>query len=427
MKEKGPPRVFYGWWMNVVTAVLTGLAQVFTVHGASALFGPVSAEFDLTRAQTSITSGVATLSNGVVFFFAGWLSDRFGSKRVILAGACITGACMTLLSFVETPLAYFVVWGLTAAGVSLGFTIAVDTLLTNWFDRKRGMAFSVRFAIMGLVPALTLPLVSWLISTRGWRVTSLLWGGLVFAGVPFLYLFVRQGRPELYGLHQDGVDAEKGSNVDGAANGDGDFTIRQIVRTPTYWALTVAWVLSRVASQGVTIHIIPLLTDMGVGPVAAGGMLALMSLFMIPSRVLGGVIADRVGGQRLRLVIAGALLLWASGLTVFLLAPTMAGVYVFLALWGLGSGSFIPLDIVLRSRFFGRRAFGQQQGISSLISAPLSFFAPIYTGWMYDVSGSYATPFTVFTALIVVSAASVCLARAPASPSDSGASVNAVP
>ena len=171
--------------------------------------------------------------------------------------------------------------------------------------------------------------------------------------------------------------------------------------------------------QGINIHIIPLLTDIGVDPVRAGLLLAMTSLFMIPSRAIGGIIADRVQRQYLRFIIAGSLLLLVLGIGIYLLVPNMFGVYVFLAFWGLGSGSFTPLDIVLRSRYFGRKAFGRQQGLSSLFSAPVTFFAPIYTGWMYDLTGNYTTPFKIFSVLAFLSSITMCLAKPPTPPDES--------
>lgn len=426
MNTKKGPKIFFGWWTNIVTAILTGLAQVFTIQASSALFKPISSEFGLSRAQTSITSGVGILLNGIIFFLAGWLSDKFGSKRVISSGACIAGISMMLLGFVTTSWTYFLVWGLTVAGVSLGFTVAIDTLLTNWFVRKRGLAFSIRFAIMGLTHAIILPLISWLISAHGWRTTALIWGGVVFTGIPFLNHFVGQGRPEFYGLLPDGAKAETDSEADdetlithsakyASYTQEEEFTIRQIVNTSTYWVLTIVLVFFRVVVQGINIHIIPFLTDMGISPVSAGSMLAMTSLFMIPSRFFGGIIADHVQKKYLKFLISGTLLFLASGIMIYLFLASVVGIYVFLALWGFGSGSFTPLDIVLRSRYFGRKAYGQQQGISSLLSAPVAFFAPIYTGWMYDITGNYTTPFTIYAVLAILSAFTICLAQIPTS------------
>lgn len=411
----------------MVTATLTGLAQVFTGQGASALFDPISSEFGLSRAQASISSGIGGLVSGVIFSLAGWLSDKFGPKGVMVTGACIAGTGMVFLSFVTTPWAYFVVWGLIVAGVSLGFTVAVDTMLTNWFLRKRGLAFSIRFTITGLIPALMLPIVSWLIYTQGWRATSLIWGGVVFAGIPFTLYFVRQKQPEYYGLLPDGAKIKIGSEADpktlmaeglkyATSTQERSFTIRQIVRTPTYWVLTVTGVLRTVVYQGLSIHIIPFLIDIGISPLAASGMLAISSLFMIPSSFFGGIIADRVKKQYLKFLMAGTLVISALGIAAYLIVPTIIGVYIFLTLWGFGGGSFTPLDIVLRSRYFGRKAYGQQQGISMLFSTPVAFFAPIYTGWMHDITGSYTTPFTLFIVLASFSAIIICLVLIPKSP-----------
>ena len=102
LNSKVSPKIFFGWWTNIVTAILTGLVQVFTIQGSSALFKPISSEFGLSRAKTSITSEVGVLLNGIIFFLAGWLSDKFGSKRIIISGACIAGTSMMLLAFVTT-------------------------------------------------------------------------------------------------------------------------------------------------------------------------------------------------------------------------------------------------------------------------------------------------------------------------------------
>ena len=83
---------------------------------------------------------------------------------------------------------------------------------------------------MGLVPALMLPLVSWLLDTQGWRTTSLIWGGVVFAGIPLTIYIVRQKRPEYYGLLPDGAKVDVFTEVDKKIITKGARAIRQIVK-----------------------------------------------------------------------------------------------------------------------------------------------------------------------------------------------------
>jgi MFS family permease len=106
----------------------------------------------------------------------------------------------------------------------------------------------------------------------------------------------------------------------------------------------------------------------------------------------------------------------AAGITAFLLSQNIAGAYVFLILYGFGSGAFVPLDIMIRSRYFGRKAYGSIQGASVIFSAPISFLAPVYTGWVYDSTGSYIIALILFAALAAFAAFLMLLIRVPKPP-----------
>ncbi len=428
IKRRRFPKIFFGWWINLVTGILCGLASGFHGQGASVLFKPIASELGMSRAAASVASGVGTLQNGVTFPLAGWLSDKLGPKWVIITGICLMGTGFLLMNFINSPWTYYIVWGvIMGAGQSLGFSVAIDVMLTNWFVRKRGLAFSIRFVLIGILGVIVLPLISWLLTIQGWRITCLIWAGVVFAGIPFALHFVKQKRPEYYGLLPDGAKAESGSEAGrdamiakgveyAAVLQETEFTLRQTLRTPAYWILTVVWILHAIVMGGFHIHIIPFLTDMGINPIAAASIMAMMVFSTIPSRFIGGFIADSVGKDHLKFLLAGSLLFMTVGITAFLLNQTIAMVYVFLILYGFGSGAFTPLDIIIRSRYFGRKAYGSIQGSSVIFSAPISFLAPVYAGWVYDTTGSYVTAFILFAALATLATFLICLARPPKSP-----------
>jgi len=332
------------------------------------------------------------------------------------------------MNFINSVWAYYVVWGvIMGTGHSLGLSVAIDTMLTNWFVSKRGRAFSVRFAITGAIGVIVLPIIGWLIATQGWRATSLIWAGLVFGSVPLALYFVRQKRPEYYGLLPDGAKMESGSEADrdamiakgveyAAGFQEAEFTLRQALRTSSFWMLTVAWILQGIVFRGFRIHCIPFLTDMGIGPIAAASMMAMMGFFAIPARIFGGFIADRIRKEHLKFLLAVTFLFQATGIIAFLLSQNIAGVYVFLILYGFGSGAFVSLDIVIRSRYFGRKAYGSIQGSSVILSTPISFLAPVYTGWVYDSTGSYIIALILFAALAAFAAFLMLLIRVPKPP-----------
>ena len=126
--------------------------------------------------------------------------------------------------------------------------------------------------------------------------------------------------------------------------------------------------------------------------------MAMMVFFTSPSSLVGGFIADRVPKGRLKFLLAGALLCQAMGIGAFLLNQSMGAVYVLLVFFGFGSGPIRPLLVIIRGRYFGRKAYGSIEGTSLLFETPSGMLAPVYAGWVYDTTGNYMTAFMLFAA-----------------------------
>jgi len=252
---------------------------------------------------------------------------------------------------------------------------------------------------------------------------------VMFAGLPLLYFFVKQKRPEYYGLLPDGAKIESGLEADrdvlidkgveyASSLGETEFTFRQVMKTPTYWILIVGWAAGTIVTGGINIHVIPFLTDMGIDPTVAGGMMAMMVFFTIPSRFLAGFFGDHVRIDHLRFLLAGLFLIEAVGITAFLLNQTIAMVYVLLILYGFGSGASTPVRVIILGRYFGRKAHGIIHGSTNMLAAPIGFLAPMYAGWIYDTTSSYITAFITFAALATFAAFLICLVRPPQIPAE---------
>lgn len=420
--------IYFGWWTVLVTGIVSGLGHGFYQYGISVFFKDIATELGLSRATTSLATGIGRLEGGILSPVAGWLSDRFGPKWVTFTGICTAVIGLALMNFVTSEWAYFVAWGvLTGFGLNLGLTVAIDKTLTNWFVRKRGLALGIKFALIGVGGVVVLPIVTWLAAIVGWRVTCLIWSAIMLACIPLMLIFMKQKRPEYYGLLPDGARAGIGAESDkddimdkGVAYASSfqetEFTFRQAIRTRAYWMIAIAYGIFTLVYGGFTIHIIPFLTDTGISATAASGMMGMMVFFTIPSRFLGGVIADHIRKGRLQFLLAGGFILQAIGIGTFLLSQNMASVYTLLILYGFSSGVVTPLVIIILGRYFGRKDFGSIFGTCMLLNAPLSLLAPVYAGWIYDTTGSYTTALTVFAVLAAVSALIVCLVSAPKPP-----------
>lgn len=422
---KKPSKIFFGWWMNWVTAITSGLPTGFYTQGVGALFKPISLEFGLNRAAGSMASGIGAFANGVAYPITGWLSDRYGPKWVIIGGTCALSVGLMWMNFIHSAISYYLVWGgLIGVAQAVGASVAIDKMVTDWFVKKRGLAMGVRFALYGLMGVLVLPIMSWQLTHQSWRTVCLVWAGVTLATVPFLFWFVRQKRPEYYGLLPDGVSTDPGSTDDvasmvikgreyAASVNEIEFTMGQIIKMPCYWILTLGWVLHGVLFRAINVHCIPFLTDMGINPVVAGSMMAATVFLNIPSRFIGGIIADYVKREHLKILFAGTFVLVGVGIGAFLVRQTAFMLYFALVLYGFGNGAFTPIDVALRGRFFGRKAYGSNQGISAVIGAPFSFLAPVCVGWIYDILGSYAVAFGILAGISVFGAAMMLLLRPP--------------
>ncbi len=414
IKKKGFPKIFFGWWIVLTGGVLCLWGYGYQTYGISALFKPISSELGFSRAATSVASSIGKLEGGIEAPLTGWLTDKFGPRWIILSGVVIIGLGLILMNFIHSLWAYYVVWGvLLGTGVNIALSIPVQTAITNWFVRKRGLASGIFWVFSGLSGALVLPLVAWLITIQGWRITCVI-GGVVMwlIGLPLAWFFIKQHRPEYYGLLPDGARAkeeakdtsqmiEKGVKY-AAEVEEVEFTLRQALRTPAYWLLLVANACHSLSAPAIEIHCIPFLTDIGIDPLKAAGMLAIMMLASIPSRLVGGFLADRLKKGHLRFLMGGAYFLEAAGFAIFLLNQTTPMIFVWFILYGIGMGVHMAPASLLRARYFGRKAFGSIGGSMSIFMTPVGVLAPIYTGWVYDKTGSYMSAFVLLAALMAV-------------------------
>ena len=405
----------------------------FYTYGFSALFKPISEELDFSRAVTSVAAGIGRIEGGIESAFTGWATDKIGPKWIVLPSVFVLGLGLILMNFINSLWAYYVVWGvIVGTGVNIALALPWGVALSNWFVKKRGRAMGIRSVLSGLSGVVILPLVAFLISTEGWRMTCVIGGvGMWLVGLPLSWFTLKRYRPEYYGLLPDGVTTEeeivdKSKMIDkgveyAAKVEEVEFTLRQALRTPAYWMIIIGNTCHALSGPAFGMHAIPFLTDMGIDPLVAAGMFSMMVFAGIPARLIAGLIADRVGKRDLRWIKGGAYLLQALGFTFYLLNPTMPMVYTWFILYGIGQGAGFGIMMPMWARLYGRKAFGSISGFSRLFMAPLGIIAPVYVGWVYDTTGSYVSAFTVIAALLAVAAVIIFFVlppKPPAQPTD---------
>jgi cyanate permease len=409
VNDKDQTRIFFGWWTVLVTGVVSGLGLGFYTYGISALFKPIASELALSRAVTSGGSGIGLMAGSLLAPLIGWAVDKFGPRAAITGGLFTVSVGLTMMQYVNSALGFYLIWGLIiGVGTNLGLTIAVDKALTNWFVRKIGLAMGIKFALIGLTGALSMPVVSWLIARIGWRMTCLLWAALLLLGAPLVFAFVKNQRPEFFGLLPDGDKKGPGLKIspeaffksiasDASGLQASEFNLRQALRTKAYWILTLSLFFQFFIMAGFNTHFIPFLTEMNIDPIVAGGLMGIMLILTIPSRFFGGLFADRVGKDRMKILLALPFIFLIIGMVAFLVHASIETIYLLLFFYGIAHGLPTPLFIISISRYFGRKAFGAISGTAIMFMSPAAFISPVVAGWIFDTTGSYSAALILFT------------------------------
>ena len=395
--------IYPGWFTVLATGVVSAWAWASWGYGFGAYFDPLQKEFGWTRAQISAGYSLRRLEGGVEGPFGGMLTDKFGPRIVSFLGVVIAGLGLILMYFINKLWQFILVWGLVVSlGFNLGTLDPLEKALSDWFVRKRGLAVGLARVGLSLGGTFGPALMTMLLIVYGWR-SAFLFAGLVtwVISLPLTWFFVKPHRPEFYGLMPDGATVEEelsmakvGVGQDYAAEvGEVEFTVRQALGTLAFWVMTAESLLMSFVSPCISVHMIPHLIDMGVSPIGAAAAMGFTLFMSAPARFAVGPICDRIQINNFKYVYITARGLMVLGLFLFMLSSNLWMVYASATVYGLGQGLSAGGRTPIRGRFFGRKAFSTIHGTSILVSMPASIVAPIYIGWVFDITNSYTNAF----------------------------------
>jgi sugar phosphate permease len=280
-------------------------------------------------------------------------------------------------------------------------------LANTWFIRRRALAMTLVSSAIGIGGTLITPLLALSVHTWGWRYGAFLSGlGLIVAGVPIALLVKRS--PETVGLVPDGDSRNDGGVANQAVPGtarrpaqeaEADFTLKQAMRTSTFWMIILATTTRVAVYNAITVHFVPMMVWRGLSEQRAALLLAVMALMSLPTHLLVGWIADQVSKPRLMgicmLIGTGSIALLAYGTGEWAL-------WAFTLLFTFMEAIF-PVGWATVGDFFGRKSFATIRGTMSFFYLWGPALGPVITGAVYDRSQTYAPMMTAFIALSLVS------------------------
>ncbi len=383
-------RIFYGWWIVLLGSLIITVGAGILIHGFTVFFLPLKRDLGVSSAAISLLYGAARLEGGAEGPLVGYLVDRWGPRVMMLMGAALAGVGFILLSFVQTFWQFFFIYiFIISLGFNAGFFHPVYAAVNSWFIRHRGKGFALTGVAASIGGVFMAPLLSHLILSYGWRTGAVI-AGLILLTVAVPAALPIRRSPESMGLLPDGDSLQDGRTaVEGRrleTVPQRDFTVAEALRIPNFWILLFAIALRVSITVALTIHFVPLFVWKGQTEAASAYLVSLFALSTIPVTLVCGWFGDR----------------WEKSLICGLgVIPTMAG--MLLLLYG-ESGIFlyalpvglavtmgtVPLNWALIGDFFGRRSYGTLRGIIVVGTGLGTFLSPIYAGWVFDRTASYA-------------------------------------
>ncbi|KPK22152.1 MAG: hypothetical protein AMJ76_00585 [Dehalococcoidia bacterium SM23_28_1] len=410
-------RFFYGWWVVLATAAITLIASEAPIYCFSALVDPLEEEFGWSRAAIGAGPSIAALLAGLTMPVAGYLVDRVGARRLLVAGVMLIGGGFIAMSRVEALWQFYISVSVVAVGLSLAGPPVCAVAIAHWFEKRRGLALGIMFAGAGASGVMVLVLAL-LIALLGWRSGEMILGTIQLATCIPLALTVRH-RPEEMGLLPDGELSAPGKvpasrlpeamEETGRGSGMGEeegLAIGQALRTRFFWLLAAGLILTYVGGFAVIVHVIPYL-DESAGFTEEGAAIIAMG---IP---FGGLVGGLIFGWLAdywskRWLLATSWVLQGLGIFIFAAVHSPWQAAVFLVVFGPGLGGAFTLLPALLPEYFGLRAFGTIQGLLMTAATLGGFVGPVLAGAAYDVMDTYRPAF-LLVALITCGGALVIL------------------
>jgi MFS family permease len=364
--------------------------------------GPITTEFGWDRATFSSSLLVGHTLAAIAYPFMGRAIDRYGIRRMTLTFIPIFALATAAVALTPpSPLVFIVLAGFCGL-VSVGQAPpAYAKAVSAWFDERRGLALGIAMAGIGLGATLMPQVARWVIAGYGWRAGYVALGALTFVvAFPAVALFIRE--PEA-GRHVR--RAQPDQNDRGHATPPG-LTVRESMRSSTFWLLAVAVFLVVTTINGIVGHLVPMLTDRGLDVRQATTTLSAVGLSTIAGRVMAGYLLDRFFAPY---VAAGLFLL--PLLSIAVLTGGAGGLGPVVAAIALGFGLGAEVDVIgfLTGRYFGLRGYGEIYGYLFAIFTLGTGLGPVLMALAYDVTRSYDTTLTGFAAALLT--ASVLVSR----------------
>ena len=364
----------YGWVMVALGALMTCVA-VGAMFSLAVFLEPMTRDTGWSRAGLSSAMSLNFIAMGIAGFGWGALSDRIGTRKVVLAGAVLLGLGLAVASRATSQTAFLLSYGLIVGVAAGSFFAPMIAAVMSWFERNRSLAVSLVSVGVGVAPLTLSPFAAWLVARTDWRTAQLAIGVLAWVLLIPAALLVRRAPA-----------AASAVGRAGAPLGERPLGVADALRSPQFIVLALTYLACCATHSGPIFHTISYAIHSGVPAMAAVTVYSVEGFSGLVGRLGLGFLADRHGVKRI--LIAG-LAIQALAAGTFVFAAQLEHFYAIAAVFGFAYGGVMPLYAVLAREYFGQRILGTVLGAATMVSSVGMALGPLGGGWIFDTYGQY--------------------------------------
>jgi MFS family permease len=398
MKSEKP-----GFGQIIVTA--TGFLCLFSLVGISFYGLPFFYDFwvtDFGWSRATITSGMAfgKVIVGTIAFFAGWIIDRFGPRRVMMAGVLMGGTALIGLSQVTSLWQYYFFYLFNALGYICGGPLPNQVLISRWFTNLRGKAMGIIYLGIGIGGMLVPQIAKKLIAYFGWHQAMMMLGILMIIIAFPMIIFVKDNPDSKIDASDPGRSKHDELKQYETGYDEPKAPLSHILKRWPFYLLLIGSICSIGAVSG-TIQNLKLFfsLDLNWTQQHSANIISIILAASIAGRLMMGWLADRINKKYVMILIYT---LVAGSIPLLFFAATPGVIYIFAFIFGIALGGDYMIIPLMAAELFGVKIMGRIMGLILTFDGLSEAFSPMLVGWLRDISGSYTRGFTALMVLGII-------------------------
>ena len=348
-------------------------------------------EFGWSRATITSGNAFAKIIVGLLGFFAGWLIDKYGPRRLMISGILMGGIALIGLSTVTALWQFYLFYVFNALGYMCGGPLPNQVLTARWFNKTRGKAMGFAYLGIGFGGMLVPQIAKWLNVHFGWHQALMILGILMIAIALPMALIVKENPDASTQVKDD----------------EPKIPLKSMLKSRPFYLLMIGSVCSIGAVSGTSQNLKLFFSiDLKYTQSEAANVISLVLLASIIGRLLMGWLADKFPKKYVMILIYTFV---AGAIPLLYFASTPGIIYLFAFIFGIGLGGDYMIIPLMAAELFGIKVMGRIMGLILTADGIAEALSPMLVGWLRDRGGSYANGFGALIIFAIIGIIAVAM------------------